>query len=146
MWVSNPIWFLMIGGMMSAEWLWYYGANEEGIYSGGYPTREDAIIDGESEYCGEGFLICRASNPPERLSDWISTEAILDHANDWIMNSDRINYEYDDDAIFVVSPEQEAYLDVAIKDAIDKWQEDLGLKFQCRTFKHMTDVEYIDGR
>lgn len=124
--------------------LWYHTQDPEGIWYGKCATREAAIAEGLNEYGGEGFYVTWANNPPIQLSDWIQAYCLLERADDSLSDSDRVCREFDDAAVFEVTPEQDRDLQERIRKACDEWQAAHGLVFTVNTFQGMGTPEYVD--
>jgi predicted molibdopterin-dependent oxidoreductase YjgC len=122
---------------------WYFARFEDSeSWAGGFKTREEVIAYAIRDY-DDYFYICRASNPPVMLRDWIA-DNFLKVADDQIMDSDRVSYEHDEVPVFDVTPDQEKDLVARIKRACDEWQAAHGLVFKVRTFESMNDIERIE--
>jgi len=128
--------------MSNADWPWYHANTEDSSWSGPYETKDEAIASGNVEWGGDSFYVAQAINPPVMLSDWVSVEILLEHAEGSIFDNDRADYEWDDQ-IFTCSPEQERDLIARVKTACDEWQAAHGLSFKCNTFERMTGPEKI---
>lgn len=124
---------------------WFYARFEDSeCWSGGFATREEAITAGRDDFDdGDSFYIARATNPPLRLADWIDAEETLGAAQDRLSDSDRVTYEFDDDAVFTAMPDQRADLTARLKQACDDWQTAHGIVFTVRTFQSMESPELV---
>lgn len=124
------------------QWFWYYARFKEGLYSGPFGSRADAIIEGKGDFGGEGFWVAEATNPPVKLSAWIGADWLLERAEENIFDNDRASSEYDD-VVFDATPEQQTDLIARIKAVCDQWQIDHDLEFRCSTFEAMRNAEWI---
>lgn len=123
--------------------LWYHADCEDSeSWFGACATREEAIEDGKDEYDGS-FFVCRASNPPLRLADWINADDVLERADEQIADSDRVGGEWDEGPWFEASPEQAADLAARLREACDDWQAAHGLVFTCRTLADISTPELV---
>lgn len=131
---------------MSDHTKWYWARfDDTECWSGGVPTRDDAVRDGRSEFDDDvGFYITKASNPPVMLADWIGdADDLLTRAEESIMDSDRVSHEHDESGIFAATPEQIADLSARIRAACNEWQASHGLVFTVRTFAWMSQPDYV---
>lgn len=121
------------------DYKWYRGTNDEYYSEGPFDSREEALSGAELP-----CHIVEACNPPLRLSEWVDTERMLMNAEERISDSDRVNLEYDYDAYFEISLDQENDLSERIKRTIDQWQDDHGLVFKTNQFLHVKNYEYVE--
>lgn len=146
----------------SDGWAWYASGDGGEFFSvGPCATREDAIAAAIEERLGESedvdeetgetawflhFEVAECRNRPVRLADWIGAERLLERAEEELCDSDRRGNEFDDDAAFEVSREQEKDLIARIRRACDEWQEAHGLVFAVKTFEAMRKDETVTHR
>ncbi|WP_417724605.1 hypothetical protein [Salipiger sp.] len=137
-------------------WHWWAGVGDEWFTVGPCPTREAAIQDmmddGTAEFLdtSEGhpvwthsFHIAEARQDPLRLADWIGLETILERADEWLADSDRVLSENDDGPWFEATAAQAEDLQDRISRACDEWQAAHGLVFTSRTFSHQRNEEHV---
>lgn len=124
---------------------WFFAAWEDSeSWDGPYATREAAIVAGRDAYDEEdGFYICEAFNAPLDLNDYARWHDFFDSAEEAVIESDRINTEFEEGPFFNVTPEQQKDLEAHLRQTVRLWQEKHGLEFKCRTFSDMRDMEHI---
>lgn len=125
-------------------WAWYAGTSEDGVFPiGPHATRDDAIAEAR-EYGWEQCVVAEATNPPVKLSGYLcDVEDLLERADERLLESDRVNYEFDEDGVFTVTTAQAADLASSLRAAADDWQRRHGLVFKVRTFAAMRSEENV---
>ena len=114
---------------------WFAGSNDEFYDYGPFDTKQEALDEAYS--CGvEIIYFCEAAPGEFKLSELINLEDLEEALNDSIMRC-----EYDDDPILEMSEEDE----ISLREALDRWQEERGLKFTCQTFKHIREAGHIEA-
>lgn len=134
-------------------WRWWAGENEEWMTVGPCATRDDVIAEATDARLGEfesetgrtmlGFTVVEARTDPLRLADWLVHDEVLVFAEDALLDSDRVNAEFDEGPWFEASEEQQADLIDRLKRACDEWQEAHGLVFAPSTFSATRSQEHV---
>lgn len=121
-------------------WSWWVGSNEE-TYSTECATREMALDIVASEYHddGVGAFICEARQDPLDLALYFDAPSFLESADESACEL----IPDGGDPLFEVTPEQGEALEVAVRDAIRKWQADHGLVFTPFMFTASRNAEYL---
>ncbi|MBA4352942.1 MAG: hypothetical protein C0427_17045 [Rhodobacter sp.] len=124
---------------------WFFAAWEDSeSWDGPHASREAAISAGRACYGEEdGFCVCEAFNGPLDLNEYARWHDFLERAEEAVIESDRINTEYEEGPFFDVTPEQAQDLETHLRHAVTIWQEKHGLQFVCRTFSDMRNMEHV---
>lgn len=120
--------------MTETGWEWWSGSSDE-YFTSSHDTREEAI----AALDGEGGYIVEARQDPIKLSNFIDADYLLEWAEENVERSENL------DAVFDVTPQQEADLGHRLREACDQWQLENGLVFHSDLFTDMRNAEGIDA-
>lgn len=141
--------------MTATGWNWYAGDNDEWFHVGPCATRDEAVAMATAERVGEfkdaddgdkwklGFYVTEGLSEPLRIADWISTDTLVERAEEAIYDSDRVSYEHEDGPFFEATTAQQNDLAERVKRACDEWQAAHGLVFMTRTFGGQRSTEKL---
>lgn len=117
------------------DYKWYAGSDDEVYTYGPFDTKQEALDEAYSDGL-EKIYFCEALPGEFKLSELIDLEVLDDTANNRL---DR--FGEDDEPIISMSEEDLA----SLRETLDRWQAERGLRFTCRTFKDVRQAGHIEA-